>query len=224
MQPQIIQHPLSAIFFLFLCLAVQFTGIASLVYPTESATAAALDPARPSTQKTPSRVNATRASLMPATIQNFRVMTNPEKTRLVIDLDRHTKVIAGRAQHPSRIVIALPNTAMSQSARMKVENGTVPSEFVVTQSVAPAVAVVIPATAFRSYKQFTLSNPPRLVVDLSPPIDSRRSSIADAQDALSPAGSPALQPVAPPAKGYRTIVIDPVHGGKDLGVRGLRLT
>ncbi len=161
---------------------------------------------------------------MPATIQNFRVMTNPEKTRLVIDLDRHTKVIAGRAQHPSRIVIALPNTAMSPSARMKVENGTVPSQFVVTQSGAPAVAVVIPATAFRSYKQFTLSNPPRLVVDLSPSIDSRRSSIADAQDALSPAGSPALQPVAPPAKGYRTIVIDPGHGGKDPGARGLRHT
>jgi N-acetylmuramoyl-L-alanine amidase len=225
MRPQMLQHPSSAIFVLVLFIAVQFTGTASSVLSMEPATAATIDSSRSSTKKPPPRVKATRASLMPATIQNFRVMTDPDKTRLVIDLDRHTKVIAQRAEHPSRVVIALPNAAMSPSARQKVENGTVPSQFVVTQSGTPAVAVVIPATAFRSYKQFTLSNPPRLVVDLAPPIDSRRSSVGEAQEALSPTGgSPALQPVAPPAKGYRTIVIDPGHGGKDPGARGLHHT
>lgn len=173
------------------------------------------------TTKKKSRVKATTASLLPATIHNFRVMTSPEKIRLVIDLDRQTKVIERRANNPSRVVIALPHAAMSRSALAKAEDGTVPAPFVVTQSAAPAVAVSLPTAAFRTYKQFTLSNPPRLVVDITPTTDP---PLADAEPPLSPPSAPLIQPAAPPAKGYRTIVIDPGHGGKDPGARGLRHT
>ena len=181
------------------------------------------DHPRTSTHSRKSRVKATTASLAPVTIQNFRVMTSPEKTRVVLDLDRHTKVIERRANNPSRVMIALPNASMSQSARAKTTNGSVPSPFTVTQT-THAVALSLPMTAFRTYKQFTLSNPPRLVVDITPPIQQRVTPAPETQDLLPLPTAPAIQPAAPPTKGYKTIVIDPGHGGKDPGARGLRHT
>lgn len=180
----------------------------------------------PSSKKT-ARVKATAASLVPATIHNFRVLTSPEKTRLVIDLDRPTKVIERRAQDPSRVVIALANAAMSERAQSKATDGTVPAPFSVMQSSAPAVVVSLPTAAFRTYKQFTLSNPPRLVVDVSPPLTPLEAPVVPASESQPPLLSPSTpltQPSAPPAKGYKTIVIDPGHGGKDPGARGLRHT
>jgi N-acetylmuramoyl-L-alanine amidase len=179
---------------------------------------------RASTHSKKPRVKATTASMAPVTIQNFRVMTSPEKTRLVLDLDRHAKVIEQQANNPSRVVIALPNASMSQSARVKAANGTVPSPFIVTQTTTHAVAVSLRTAAFRTYKQFTLSNPPRLVVDVTPPVEQGVTPTPDAPEPFPLPIPPAIQPAAPPAKGYKTIVIDPGHGGRDPGARGLRHT
>ncbi|MGQ0695415.1 MAG: N-acetylmuramoyl-L-alanine amidase family protein, partial [Nitrospiraceae bacterium] len=169
-------------------------------------------------------MKATIASLTPVTVHNFRVMTSPEKTRLVLDLDRQTKVIERRAKNPSRVVIALPNASMSRSARAKAANGTVPPPFRVTYTTTHAVAVSLPTGAFRSYRHFTLSNPPRLVVDVTPPVEQGRARTSETQEPLPIPSPPAIQPTAPPGKGYKTIVIDPGHGGRDSGARGLRFT
>lgn len=150
-------------------------------------------------------------------------MTTPDKIRLVLDLDRPTTVVERRADNPSRVVIALPHAAMSRSAKTKAADGTVPSPFVVTQTAAPAVALSLPTTAFRTYKHFTLTDPPRLVVDVTPGIDTAPAALDVPQAPSLPSG-PLVQPAAPPAKGYKTIVIDPGHGGKDPGARGLRHT
>lgn len=179
---------------------------------------------RASTHSKKPRVKATTTSLAPVTVHNFRVMTSPEKTRLVLDLDRHTKVIERRANNPSRVVIALPNASMSRSARAKAANGTVPAPFMVTQTTPHAVAVSLPTTAFRTYKQFTISNPPRLVVDVTPPAEQKLPPMPEVRESLPFPSPPAIQPAAPPAKGYKTIVIDPGHGGKDPGARGQRHT
>lgn len=181
-------------------------------------------PTGASTPKHHSRVKGTTASLAPATIHNFRVLTSPDKTRLVIDLDRHTKVVEHRAQNPSRVVIALRNAAMASSAQVKAVDGTVPAPFTVIQSGAPSVLVSLPTASVRTYKHFTLSNPPRLVVDVTPPLEAPHLPVAEAPPPPSLSTAPFLQPVAPPAKGYKTIVIDPGHGGKDPGARGLRHT
>jgi N-acetylmuramoyl-L-alanine amidase len=84
-----------------------------------------------------SRVRGTTASLAPVTVRNFRVLTRPGKTRLVLDLDRRTKVMEQRAENPSRVVIALPNAWLSQPAQTKAMDGTVPSPFIVTQLTPP---------------------------------------------------------------------------------------
>jgi len=171
-----------------------------------------------------SRAKITPASSSPVMIQDFRVVTSPQKTRLVLDLDRHTRVIERRTGKPGRVVIALPNASMTRSARVKIANGSVPAPFTVRQTAAPAVALSLPATAFRTYKQFTLSNPPRLVVDITPPIEPSRSPAPEDQAVPPIPASPAIQPAPPPAKGYKIIVIDPGHGGRDSGARGLRQT
>lgn len=172
-----------------------------------------------------SPVKGTPASLVPAMVRNFRVMTSQDKTRLVLDLDREIRVVERRAKSPDGVVIALPNTALSASARIKAEDGTVPAPFIVTQSAAPTVAVALPAAGYRTYKHFTLSDPPRLVVDITPPIEEAPPDGPDHAPPLAAApAAPLIQPAAPPAKGYKTIVIDPGHGGKDPGARGLRHT
>ena len=171
-----------------------------------------------------SKTGVTPVSLSPVMIQDFRVLTSKEKTRLVLDLDRHTRVIERRANNPGRLVIALPNTLMSRSARIKAANGSVPAPFVVRQTAAPTVALSLPTTAFHTYKQFTLSNPPRLVVDVTPPIEPGPPPVPDGRASMPVPVAPAIQPTPPPAKGYKTIVIDPGHGGRDSGARGLRQT
>lgn len=158
-----------------------------------------------------SRVRGTTASLTPVTVRNFRAMTSPERARLVLDLDRHTTVIEQRAADPSQVIIAIPNAWLSRRAQAKAMNGTIPSPFIITQLPPHAVAVSLPTTSFRTYKHFTLSHPPRLVIDVTPPI------------AEVPPYALASH-LTPRGKGYTTIVIDPGHGGKDPGARGIRKT
>lgn len=179
---------------------------------------------RESTKRTNPRVKATAASLAPVTVHNFRVTAGPEKTRLVLDLDRDTTVMEHRAKNPSRVVIALPNASLSRSALAKAANGTVPPPFMVTHTATRAVVVSFPTAAFRSYKHFTLSNPPRLVVDVTPRVERGLAPTSETQEPLPIPSPPAIQPTAPPDKGYKTIVIDPGHGGRDTGARGRRFT
>lgn len=171
-----------------------------------------------------SRVRGTAASLAPVTVRNFRVMTSPERTRLVLDLDRHTTVIEQRTADPSRMVIALPNAWLSRPAQTKAKNGTIPLPFSVTQQPPHVVAVSLPTTSFRTYKYFTLSHPPRLVIDVTPPVTQDHPYALDPRAVPQRPTSPASQLLTPRVKKYTTIVIDPGHGGKDPGARGFQKT
>ena len=117
-----------------------------------------------------SRIRGTTASLAPVTIRNFRVMTSPERTRLVLDLDRHATVIEQRAADP-RSRGDRPSQRMAQPTSANEGHGwDHPVSLPVTQLPSHAVAVSLPTTSFRTYKHFTLSHPPRLVIDVTPPI------------------------------------------------------
>jgi len=170
-----------------------------------------------------SKAKGTPASMMPATVQNFRVFSTPERTRLVLDLDRHTKVTEHKSADSDDVVIFLPHATMSRSARLRLDRGIIPAPFQIAQTTTGAVTVALPTHAIRRYKQFTLENPARLVVDVIPGI---AVPDAPAPDATPPVPSvpgtfePPPQPTIPQAKSFKTIVLDPGHGGKDPGARG----
>ena len=181
-------------------------------------------PSRPLTQTKTPKVNAAPASLAPVTVQNFRAFASSEKARLVLDLDRDVKAIERRVKNPSRVIIALPNASMNQAARAKAEDGTIPSPFIITETESLGITISLPTTDFRTYRQFTLSNPPRLVIDVTFPAEQNQSASPDAQEPSPPSTPPPVQPLVPPSKGFTTIVIDPGHGGKDSGALGRRHT
>ena len=64
------------------------------------------------------KTKGTPASMMPATVQNFRVFSTPERTRLVLDLDRNTKVTEDKSADSDNVVIFLPHATMSRSAKI----------------------------------------------------------------------------------------------------------
>lgn len=166
-------------------------------------------------------VKALPVRLAPATVKDLRIFATPERTRLVLDLDRQTKVVEQRSAGSRGITLTLPNTTLSSTSRIQARRGTVPPPWMVTQPTARSVAVALPTGSFRQYRQFVLADPPRLVVDVVPP----SSPAVTSQDRITsaPAAEPP-QPTPPQSKPYKTIVIDPGHGGKDPGARGRRGT
>lgn len=178
---------------------------------------------RPLAQSKTPRVPTSPTAFAPITVHDIRIQESPGKTRLVLELDRQAKAIERRATHPSRVVLSLPNASMSRSAQAKAESGAMPAPFTITHTSARGITLSLPTAAFRSYKQFTLANPPRLVVDITPLTDPLSAPSPTPVPLPSPS-LPSVQPTAPPAKYYTTIVIDPGHGGKDTGARGQRQT
>ncbi len=170
------------------------------------------------------KVGMTPARIAPATIHNLRTAVMPGATRLVLDLDRKTRV---RKHYPAQadgVVLEIPHATLSKSAQTKIANGTLAKPFVIKQSSAESVAVSLPNGSFQTYKLLSLSNPPRLVVDVITPSSSQE--ISPPHEPADPFRVPELppQPIPPRSKSFKTIVIDPGHGGKDPGAHGQRGT
>jgi N-acetylmuramoyl-L-alanine amidase len=158
------------------------------------------------------------------TIQNLRTASSPGLTRLVLDLD--TKVRPSK--HPQfqaeGVTIEIPNTTLSQAAKTKLTAGRIAKLFIITQPSERSVHVSLPTGSFKSYKWLTLADPPRLVIDVVHPQGPLRAPpIESTPDLGLPLPTP-LQPAQPRTKSFKTIVIDPGHGGKDPGARGQRGT
>ena len=158
-----------------------------------------------------------------ATIQNFRTAVAPDSTRLVLDLDRKTRIRKHIPAQADGVVAEIPRATLSKSVQHKIASGKLGHAFVIRQTAADSVAVSLPSGSYQTYKLFSLTNPPRLVIDVTP------STQPESMMPVSPA-EPGPMPVAPPqpmppkAKSFTTIVIDPGHGGKDPGAHGRRGT
>ncbi len=180
-------------------------------------------PAKPKQSRTsPIRMVPTPLGL--TTIQNLRTASSPGLTRLVLDLD--TKVRPSK--HPQfqaeGVTIEIPNATLSTSAKMKLSAGKIAKPFIITQPSERSVHVSLPTGSFKSYKWLTLADPPRLVIDVVPPRDPLAAPpVESTPDLRLPLPTPP-QPSQPRAKSFKTIVIDPGHGGKDPGARGQRGT
>jgi len=211
-------------------LAVVCLGSLFLIGPlsTENALAATVDSAQEQPKKH-KRTRGSHVSLAPTTlglttIQNLRTATSPGGTRLVLDLDRRTKVPKNPTFQNDGIVIEIPNSTLGKSAQAKLARGTLAKPFVITQASEHSVSVSLPTGSFQSYKMISLSNPPRLVVDIVPSPQSESSAPLPELTELPIPFEPPPQPVPPRVKTFKTIVIDPGHGGKDPGAHGARGT
>jgi N-acetylmuramoyl-L-alanine amidase len=157
------------------------------------------------------------SALSLTTIQNLRTASSPEAIRLVLDLDAKARPNKHPQLQANGVTIEIPNTTLSPSAKTKLAAGKVAGPFIITQSTERSVEISLPAGSFQSYKFFTLANPHRLVVDIVP--SSAPLPAESTPDPAFPLPTP-LQPAQPRAKSFKTIVIDPGHGGKDPGARG----
>src|SRR4030067_23955 len=144
-------------------------------------------------------------------LNSIRYWTDPNYTRIVIDLKSPATFREKYLPNPDRLFIELHNTIMG--------NGITPiqiSDGVVTQVRAgqydkETVRVVIDLSAKAGYKILPLSSPDRLVIDILrdtvPPVSEPEQNIEkDENNNISMSS--------------QTIVIDPGHGGKDPGARG----
>ncbi|MEK7237305.1 MAG: N-acetylmuramoyl-L-alanine amidase [Nitrospirota bacterium] len=171
-----------------------------------------------------SQVRLTPPALGLTTIQNLRTASSPGLTRLVLDLDGKARPSKHPLLQAEGVTIRIPNATLSHSAKTKLAAGRIAKPFIITQSSERSVEVSLPTGLFHSYKVLTLANPPRLVIDVVPPRDPLMiQAVEPAPDQALPLPPPP-QPTQPRTKSFKTIVIDPGHGGKDPGARGQRGT
>jgi N-acetylmuramoyl-L-alanine amidase len=183
-------------------------------------------------QESPTKFKRSRASQVrlapPAlgltTIQNLRTASSPGLTRLVLDLDAKPRPSKHSLLKTEGVTIEIPNATLSPSAKTKLTAGRIAKSFIIIQSSEQSVEVSLPTGSFQSYKLLTLANPHRLVIDVVPPSEPLTAPPIEPTPSLGlPLPTPP-QPAQPRAKSFKTIVIDPGHGGKDSGARGQRGT
>ena len=180
-------------------------------------------PSKPKRSRT-SPVHLSPTALGLTTIQNLRTASSPGLTRLVLDLDAKARPSKHPQLRAEGLTIEIPNSTLSPSAKMKLAAGRIAKPFIITQRSQRSVEVSLPTGSFHSYKLLTLANPPRLVIDVVPPNETLTTPHVEPPPDLGlPLPAPP-QPAQPRAKSFKTIVIDPGHGGKDPGARGQRGT
>lgn len=222
---------------IFLLLVLELFSLKGVLVPSlnlEHSIAAANDQRvnssshRKRSQNAPISIAST--SKFPALIENIRTSVSPESTRLVLDLDRQIRVRKPSASSGDEVMIELPYVSLSQKAQNKLASGSLPQPFIITQDSEHSVSVSLPSGSYETYRLFTLTNPPRLVIDVVPSMTragfQESSSTADLTVPLQNQAPNSIppQPTPPPAKTFKTIVIDPGHGGKDPGAHGRRGT
>ncbi len=180
-------------------------------------------PAKPKRSRT-SSVHLSPTALGLTTIQNLRTASSPGLTRLVLDLDAKARPSKHPQLQAEGVTIEIPNATLSPAAKTKLTAGRIAKPFIITQSSERSVEVSLPTGSFQSYKLLTLANPYRLVIDVVPPSEPPAAPPVESTPGLGlPLPTPP-QPAQPRAKSFKTIVIDPGHGGKDPGARGQRGT
>lgn len=192
----------------------------------EHAEAASLEQRHESSSKSKrlhsSNISMTPTSLAPAMIRNLRTAVSPDSTRLVLDLSRKTRVKTHLPARADGMIVEIPNAMLSKAAQTRIAAGALAKSFLIRQT-EESVAVSLPNGSFQTYKLFSLTNPPRLVIDVTPSVPQE---LAPPFEPAAPSQllTPPPQPIPPRSKSFTTIVIDPGHGGRDPGAHGLRGT
>jgi N-acetylmuramoyl-L-alanine amidase len=170
-----------------------------------------------------------------AEITNIRHWSNPKYTRVVIDLNRkaghnyHLLKKDPSIQKPRRLYIDIQGATLAKDLSKSIPIGDGLLKAVrAGQYDKNTVRVVLDIESLEDYKVFPLTNPYRIVIDITGTVKDRTVTArkepvpkAKEPEPSSPAhATKGGAPTTPAALKIKTIVIDPGHGGKDPGAIG----
>jgi N-acetylmuramoyl-L-alanine amidase len=191
-------------------------------------------------QKSEPAAAVVAASATPAVVKEMRYWSNPDYTRIAVNMDREVKFESHRlpqnreAGIPSRLYIDISEARVAPGVKdIPIGDGLLKTARI-GQFRPDTVRVVLDMDSIKDYKIFTFSDPFRIIIDVK---GERREEISRAKDSAltvlpavssvpaEKAESPAEKAkVAVAAKGgigkIRRIVVDPGHGGHDPGAIG----
>jgi len=143
-------------------------------------------------------------------VADIRTHSSPEFTRVVVDLSGPVKYETGKLENPDRIYVDLQTATITPAKRTIPVDGKLIKKIRAAQFNETTVRIVLDVEQDSGYNVFCLSEPDRIVIDIS------------ASDALPLVRSSSDQSESVPlvkqlGLKIKTIVIDPGHGGKDTG-------
>lgn len=157
-----------------------------------------------------------------ATVTDLRLVGDATRTRLIVDVDGEPRYGLLRLADPFRLVVDLADAAFAGEPRPGEGRGLV-SDYRYGL-IAPGKARIVldlaaPADVSRHFiLPAAGTQPARLVVDLVPA--SREAFLAAARDDALGAAAPPPSPLAARPAGLPVVVVDPGHGGIDVGAEG----
>ena len=171
-----------------------------------------------------------RPSAKQLTVTGMRFWSNPNYTRLVIDLDGETTYAFNELKRdpsnkkPRRLYVDLDNARLEENQpRIIPIDDDLLLHARAGQHTPTSVRIVADRKSIQSYKVFSLRDPFRIVLDIRggekkepPPRLARTDPRTDKIDPRKSTKDLARQL----SLGVRRIVVDPGHGGKDYGAPG----
>jgi len=140
-------------------------------------------------------------------VTEIRHFSSPEATRIVIELENKIQFKEQRLKNPERIYVDLFNASIDKNLKenpIEINNGFI-KKIRASHNNINIVRVVIDINKFNGFKVSSLNNPFRIILDIE--------------------GKPLNKTILGTAPNISdsnvTIVIDPGHGGKDQGARGV---
>jgi len=159
-----------------------------------------------------------------AEVKGIRYWSNPDYTRIVIDMGDKADYKEQRLSDPDRIFIDIYNSKLSSAAGAPIfiNNGLL-KDVRAGQNQKDVVRVVLDLDSIGSYSIIHLQNPFRIVVDVDGSLRREDTGTGGkGQGAKEKEQQPVAEKTEPPPAKNILIVIDPGHGGKDSGAIGKR--
>jgi N-acetylmuramoyl-L-alanine amidase len=175
-------------------------------------------------------------AVAPAEVQDVRLWSGPEGTRLVLDLSAPVRHEVFSIENPERVVIDLQNTRLAMRKALPDGQGPVTSVRSGPQE-GGGLRIVLDLTARQPVKSFMVAPEGgaghRLVVEMppaatapaatapQPPLGQQVLTAGAAAMSQVATGTPPVKSIAASAKGRDLVVaIDAGHGGQDPGAIG----